>query len=195
MAVSHFTDNKFGFSRFTRKKKRFIRSVFLTLVNNYSQRTALFDVLTILPLLVLCAWKGNQVLYLEVEARHHLLLIQNHCHQRSCHRIQRECFNQTIEVINFSRKIKNNMKKKNHSSLWIKHPILVSQIQVIIKIHGSRRSPTSRFTRNRKGITQLTGNKTSNSPSGSRFLRKFIKLPWTRVRKLSESNSSSLLSV
>ena len=53
MAVSFFTDNKFGFSRFTRKKNVFIQSVFLALVKNYSQRTALFDVLTILPLLVL----------------------------------------------------------------------------------------------------------------------------------------------
>ena len=49
-------DNEFGISRFTRKKQ-FIRSVFLTLVKNYSQRTALFDVLTILPLLVLGAVK------------------------------------------------------------------------------------------------------------------------------------------
>ena len=35
------------------KKNVFIQSVFLALVKNYSQRTALFDVLTILPLLVL----------------------------------------------------------------------------------------------------------------------------------------------
>ena len=56
MAVSHFTDNKFGISRFMRKNI-FIRSVFLTLFKNYSQRTALFDVLTILPLLVLGAVK------------------------------------------------------------------------------------------------------------------------------------------
>ena len=34
-----------------------IRSVFLTLAKNYSQRTALFDVLTILPFLVLGAAK------------------------------------------------------------------------------------------------------------------------------------------
>ena len=57
MAVSLFTDNKFYISRFTRQKNVFIRSVFLTLVKNYSQRTALFDVLTILPLLVLGAVK------------------------------------------------------------------------------------------------------------------------------------------
>ena len=56
MAVWHFTDNKFGISRFTRKNV-FIRAVFLTLVKNYNQRTALFDVLTILPLLVLGAVK------------------------------------------------------------------------------------------------------------------------------------------
>ena len=56
MTVTHFTDNKFGISRFTRKKNVLIR-VFLTLVKNYSQRTALFDVLTILPLLVLGAVK------------------------------------------------------------------------------------------------------------------------------------------
>ena len=56
MDVSHFTDNKFGISRFKRKKN-FIRSVLLILVKNYSQRTALFDVPTILPLLVLGAVK------------------------------------------------------------------------------------------------------------------------------------------
>ena len=56
MAVSHFTDNKFGISRFKRKKC-FIRSVLLILVKNYSQRTALFDVPTILTLLVLGAVK------------------------------------------------------------------------------------------------------------------------------------------
>ena len=73
----------------SREKNIFIRSVFLTLVKNYSQGTALFDVLTIPPLLALflVLWKGNRVLCLEVDARHHLLLIQNHCHQRSRHRI------------------------------------------------------------------------------------------------------------
>ena len=56
MAVSHFTDNKLAISRFKRKKI-FIRSVLLIFVKNYSQRTALFDVPTILPLLVLGAVK------------------------------------------------------------------------------------------------------------------------------------------
>ena len=37
----------------SREKNIFIRSVFLTLVKNYSQGTALFDVLTIPPLLAL----------------------------------------------------------------------------------------------------------------------------------------------
>ena len=61
MAVSHFTDNKFGISRFTRKKNVFIRSVFLFLVKNYSQRAALFDDFTILPLLVLGAVKRKTI--------------------------------------------------------------------------------------------------------------------------------------
>ena len=61
MAVSHFADNKFGISRFMRKKNVFIRSVFITLVKKvYSQRTALFDVFTILPLLVLGAVKKEK---------------------------------------------------------------------------------------------------------------------------------------
>ena len=72
---------------------------------------------------------------------------------------------------NFSRKIKNNMKE-NHSSRWIKHPILVSKI-IIFKNHGSRRLPKSRFMRNRKVISQLTGNKTSNS--------RFAKIPFTTL--------------
>ena len=41
----------------SREKKGFIRSVLLILVKNYSQRTALFDVPTILTLLVLGAVK------------------------------------------------------------------------------------------------------------------------------------------
>ena len=44
MTVSHFTDNKFGISRFTRQKNIFIRSVSLSLVKNYSRRTTSFDV-------------------------------------------------------------------------------------------------------------------------------------------------------
>ena len=44
----------------SREKNVFIRSVFLTLVKNYSQRTALFDVLTILTLLVLGAVKKDK---------------------------------------------------------------------------------------------------------------------------------------
>ena len=57
MAVSHFNNNKFGFSLFTRKKERGLYDQFflLWLIKNYSERTALFDVLTILSLLVLGA--------------------------------------------------------------------------------------------------------------------------------------------
>ena len=82
MAVSHFTDNKFGISRFTRKNV-FIRPVFLTLVKSYSQRTALFDVLTVFQLLVLGAVKRKPSSLF----RSWVLLIQNHCHQRSRRRI------------------------------------------------------------------------------------------------------------
>ena len=41
IAVSHFTDNKFGLSRFTRKKNIFIRSVFLTLLKQFN-KTVIF---------------------------------------------------------------------------------------------------------------------------------------------------------
>ena len=54
--------------------------------------------------------------------------------------------------------------------ITLKHPILVSQIN-IIKSHGSRGLPKSRFTRKRKVISQFTGNKTSNS--------RFTKIPFT----------------
>ena len=110
--ISTTINSAFHVSR--EKKERFLYDQFflLWLIKNYSERTALFDVLTILSLLVLGAWKGNQVLFLEVEARHHFLLKQNYCHQRSCHRIQRAGLLQSNNwSYNFSRKIKNNMKK------------------------------------------------------------------------------------
>ena len=119
--------------------------------------------------LVLC--KGNRVLCLEVEARYYLLLIQNHCHQRSRHRIQRAGLLQKFQM-----KIRlffhHLVALHCHSSRWIQHPILVSQI-IIIKNHGSRRLPKSRFTRNRKVTSQFTGNKNSNS--------RFTKIPFTAL--------------
>jgi len=59
MTVSYSTDNKIGISRFTRKEKKnlFTETIFFSLVKNYSQSSALFDVLTIRPLLVLAAVK------------------------------------------------------------------------------------------------------------------------------------------
>ena len=75
--------------------------------------------------LFLVLWKGNWGLCLEVDARHHLLLKQTHCHQRISHRIQRAGLLQSNSwSYNFSQKIKNSMKE-NHSSRWIKHLILV----------------------------------------------------------------------
>ena len=56
--------------------------------------------------------------------------------------------------------------------ITLKHAVLVSQIN-IIKNHGSRRLPKSRFTRKRKVISQFTGNKTSNS--------RFTKIPFTTL--------------
>lgn len=61
-------------SRFTRKKNFSTNnSVFLLFVKIYMQSTALFN----------AQWKGNRVLMicLEIEAQHHLPLIQNLCHQ------------------------------------------------------------------------------------------------------------------
>jgi len=60
MAVSRFTDNKLGISRFTRKNYVFIRSVFLTFVKNYSQRTALLDISPFSRFLSLVLWKGKE---------------------------------------------------------------------------------------------------------------------------------------
>ena len=99
--------------------------------------------------LFLVLWKGKWVVCLEVEPQHHFLLIKNHCHQRSRHWFRELiCFNRNSWIFNFfSRKIKNNMKE-NHSSHWIKHPILVSQI-ILIKNHSSRLLPKSLFMRNR----------------------------------------------
>ena len=89
MALSHFTDNKFGFSRFTRKKKFLHDQFFLLWLTTTAKELPCSIPSPFFRLLFLVLWKGNQVLCLEVEARHHLLLKQNHCHQRSCHRIQR----------------------------------------------------------------------------------------------------------
>ena len=97
--------------------------------------------------LFMVLWKGNWGLFLEVDTWHHLLRKQTHCHQTSRHRIQRAGLLQSNSwSYNFSQKIKNNMKE-NHSSRWIKHLILVSQI-IIIKNHCSQWLPKSRFTRN-----------------------------------------------
>ena len=85
------------------------------------------------------------------------LIRQSHCHQRSRHRIQSAGLLQSnSSCYNFSQKIENNMKE-NHSSWWIKHPILTrffSQI-IIIKNPGLRQLPKSHFPRNRKVISQF----------------------------------------
>ena len=55
------------------------------------------------PFLFLVLWKENWVVCLEVEAWHHLLLMQNHCHQRSRHWFRELiCFNWTVEFLIFS---------------------------------------------------------------------------------------------
>ena len=53
----------------------------------------------------------------------------------------------TVEFLIFSLE-KLKITKENHSSRWIKHPILVSQI-ILIKNHSSRLLPKSLFMRNR----------------------------------------------
>ena len=159
MAVSFFTDNKFGFSRFTRKKNVFIRSVFLTLVKNYSQRTALFYVLTILPVLVLGVVKRKPSSLFRSWGS--APPSSNHCHQRSLHRIQRAGLLQKLQMkIHFF--FHHLVALHCHSLPWIQLQILVSQT-IIIKNHGSGRLPKSRFTRNI----------TSNS--------RFTKIPFTTL--------------
>ena len=109
--------------------------------------------------LFLVLWKGNRVLCLEVEAPHHLL-IQKHCHPRSRYRIQRAGL-----LWKFQMKIHlffhHLVAPHCHSSRWIQHSKLVSQI-IVIKIHGSRRLSI-----------QFMGNKTSNS--------RFTKIPITAL--------------
>ena len=132
--------------------------------------------------LFLVLWKGNRVLCLEVEALHHLLLIIVILHQRSRHRIQRAGLLQKFQMkihIFFHHRVALHFL----SSRWIQHPILVSQI-IIIKNHGSRRLPKSRFTRNRKVISQFTGNKSSNSW--------FTKIPFTALSNRTGTSVDSL---
>ena len=132
--------------------------------------------------LFLVLWKGNWVLCLEVAARlgsaqHHLLLIQIHCHQRSHHRIQRAGLLQKFQM-KIHLFFHHLVALYCHSSRWIQHPILVSQI-IIIKNHGSRRWPKSRFTRNRKVISLFTGNKNSNSRfTKMPFATLYVKIGW-----------------
>ena len=87
MVVSHFTDNKFGISRFTSKTTFLDTHFFLLWLRTITKELPCSMSSPFSRFLFLVLWKGNRVLCLEVEARHHLLLIQNHCHQRSRHRI------------------------------------------------------------------------------------------------------------
>ena len=122
MAISNSMGNKFGISRF----KRFLYDQFFLLwlrTTSKGLRCSMSSPFSHFLFLVL--WKGNWGLCLEVDARHHLLLKQTHCHQRISHRIQRAGLLQSNSwSYNFSQKIKNSMNE-NHSSQWIKHLILV----------------------------------------------------------------------
>ena len=161
MAVSHFTDNKFGISRFKRKKC-FIRSVLLILVKNYSQRTALFDVPTILPLLVLGAVKRKPS---------SLFRSWGSAPSSNTETLSSEgslSYSESWSALEIQMKIHlffhHLVALQCHSSRWIQHSKLVSQI-IVIKNHGSRRLSIP-----------LMGNKTSNS--------RFTKIPFTALFSL-----------
>ena len=87
MAVSHFTDNKFGIH--VSRETKFLYDQFCLF---WLRTTAKELPCSMSPpfsrCLFLVLWKGNRVLCLEVEAPHHLL-IQKHCHPRGRYRIQR----------------------------------------------------------------------------------------------------------
>ena len=157
MAVSHFTDNKFCISRYEKKSISFsycgLRiSCYHLLSKKKSSKQLYLAESRDLPILFPPCWLSQT---LSQGCRGHVSKALSR-ERRFSNAMCTQRF-----YYNFSRKIKNNTKE-NHSSRWIKHPILVSQI-IIIKNHGSRRLPKSRFTRNREVISQFTGNKTSNS--------------------------------
>ena len=77
MTVSHFTDNKFGISRFTRKKKFLYDQLFLLWLRSTAEELPCSMSSPFSRFLFLVLWKENWVVCLEVEARHHLLLIIN----------------------------------------------------------------------------------------------------------------------
>ena len=161
MAVSHFTDNKFGISRFKRKKC-FIRSVLLILVKNYSQRTALFDVPTILPLLVLGAVKRKPSSLFRSWGSAPSSNTETLLSEGSLSYSESWC---ALEIqMKIDLFFHHLVALQCHSSRWIQHSKLVSQI-IVIKNHGSRRLSI-----------QFMGNKTSNS--------RFTKIPFTALFSL-----------
>ena len=171
MAVSHFTDNKFGISRFKRKKF-FRRSVLLILVKNYSQRTALFDVLTILPLLVLCAVKRKLSCLFGSWGSAPPSNTETLSSEESL------SYSESWSALEIPDEDPSFLSSSCGTSLpqfTVNSTLdsrLISQI-IIIKNHDSRRLPKSRFTRNRKVISQFMGNNTSNS--------RFTKIPFTAL--------------
>ena len=129
MTVSHYTDNKFGISRFTREKKKetfLYDHFFLLWLNNYSQRAALFDQFpgTILPLLVLGSMK-----------RKPSSLFTSWGSAPSSSNTEAGLLQKFQMKINLF--FHHLVALHCHSSRWIQHPMLVSQI-IIIKNHGSR---------------------------------------------------------
>ena len=166
MAVSHFTDKKFGISLFTRKKTFLYDQFFSLWLRTIAKELPCSMSSPCVRFLFLVLCEGNRVLCLEVEARYHLLLIQNHCHQRSRHRIQRAGLLQKFQM-----KIRlffhHLVALHCHSSRWIQHPILVSQI---ITAHGEYQNHVSRGTerwlQNSRGIkTAIHGSRKYRLPA------------------------------
>ena len=73
--------------KFSREKNNSYDQFFLLWLRTTAKELACSMSSPFSRFLFLVLWKRNRVLCLEVEARHHLLLIQNHCHQRSRHSI------------------------------------------------------------------------------------------------------------
>ena len=150
-------------SAFTFQEKQiFIRSVLLILVKNYSQRTALFDVPTILPLLVLGAVKRKPS---------SLFRSWGSAPSSNTETLSSEgslSYSESWSALEIQMKIHlffhHLVALQCHSSRWIQHSKLVSQI-ILIKNHGSRRLSIL-----------LMGNKTSNS--------RFTKIPFTALFSL-----------
>ena len=173
MAVSHFTDNKFAISCFTRKKTFLYDQIVLLWLRTTAKELFCSMSSPFSRFLFLVLWKGNRVLDSS--------LFRSWGSAPSLSSEESSLYSESWSASEIPDEDPYFLSSSCGTSLPQftvnnQHPILVSQI-IIIKNHSSWRLPKSHFTRNRKVISQFTGNKASNS--------QFTEIPFTALLVIS----------